>query len=138
MPLKCVVYMGPDSQKQRGQSLGFPDSLEFDSLKARRLGQKVAAKHQALWAVQSFWIMQRVPAIWHPNSESMFNRTGWGSCAQAKSELRIKALASHLRQIPKGQDSVSKVHFLPKNILQPEFNPKNSLSPKQGCQSKLI
>lgn len=47
-------------------------------------------------------------------------------------------LAGLLRQTPNSQNSVSTAYSLPKNILQPEFHPKNNLSPKQGCWAKLI
>lgn len=48
-----------DSQRQRGgQSPGFLDGPEFNSLLVRWLGQKVAAEHQALW---SLWLTQPSP-----------------------------------------------------------------------------
>lgn len=55
MPQKRAGYRGPDSWRQRGPSPGFP---KLNSLLAWRLGQKVAAKHQALWAERSFRITQ--------------------------------------------------------------------------------
>lgn len=66
---------------------------------------------------------EKAPTIRHFNGE-----VGERS---AKPELRIKALASFLRQTPNSQNSVRTVHSVPKNILQPEFNPKNNFGPKQ-------
>lgn len=60
---ECAGYSGPGSQRRRGQSPGFLGCPELNSLLAPRLGQKVAAEHQALWARQSFWITQQVPRI---------------------------------------------------------------------------
>ena len=54
VPQEHTGYPGPDSQRQWGQSPGSP---KFNSLLVRRLGQKVAAEHQALWAEQS-WVTQ--------------------------------------------------------------------------------
>lgn len=59
--------------------------------------------------------------------ESVFHGAGTATRPEAGSELRIKALAGLLRQIPNSQESARTVRFLPKNILQPELTPKSLL-----------
>ena len=129
-------YPGPGPQRQRGQSRSFLDGPESSSLSTPRLEQKVAAEHQALWAEWS-WLPRQVPTAPHPNSAERISR-GPGQPQAVHSELGIKAPASLLRQIPNSQDSARTVHFLPKNILPPEFNPKSNFCPKRACWFKLI
>lgn len=135
--LRSVQVTQGLSLQGRGDSHQVFWTSQFNSLLAQQLEQKVAAENQALWAEWPFWVMHQVPTTRQPNSESTFNRTGRESCRRP-SELWIKALAVLLRQIPNTQNSVKTVYLLPKNILQPEFNPKNDFCLKQGCWSKLM
>lgn len=79
-----------------------------------------------------------VPTTLRPNSGERVSRASTAVRPEARSELRIKALAGLWRQIPNSQDSVRTVHFLPKNTPQPELTPKGLFCPKRTHWFKSI